>query len=109
MCVCVSVFFFRRVLFSIYICKMTTFLLNHGGLDNRLKYYVGCSGWKHQTWAKDFYPATLEPENYLEYYSNIYDFAEVDLSSISSSSVYSGFLNNFTFKKWAKNSHDNFR
>ena len=71
-----------------------------------MKYYVGCSGWKNQTWAKDFYPATLEPENYLEYYSNIYDFAEVDLSS---SSVYSGFLNKFTFKKWAKNSHDNFR
>ena len=48
-------------------------MLNHGGLDNRLKYYVGCSGWKNQTWAKDFYPATLEPENYLEYYSNIYE------------------------------------
>jgi uncharacterized protein YecE (DUF72 family) len=71
-----------------------------------LKYYVGCSGWKNQTWAKDFYPATLEPENYLEYYSNIYDFAEVDLSS---SSVYSRLLNKFTFRKWAKNSHDNFR
>jgi DNA polymerase IV (archaeal DinB-like DNA polymerase) len=71
-----------------------------------LKYYVGCSGWKNQTWAKDFYPATLEPENYLEYYSNIYDFAEVDLSS---SSVYSRLLNKFTFKKWARNSHDNFR
>ena len=73
-----------------------------------MKYYVGCSGWKNQTWAKDFYPATLEPENYLEYYSNIYDFAEVDLSS-SSSSVYSRLLNKFTFRKWAKNSHGNFR
>jgi DNA polymerase IV (DinB-like DNA polymerase) len=72
-----------------------------------LKYYVGCSVWKNQTWVKDFYPATLEPENYLEYYSNIYDFAEVDLSS--DSSVYSRFLNEFTFRKWTKNSHDNFR
>jgi DNA polymerase IV (DinB-like DNA polymerase) len=71
-----------------------------------LKYYVGCSVWKNQTWVKDFYPATLEPENYLEYYSNIYDFAEVDLSS---GSVYSRFLNKFTFRKWTKNSHDNFR
>jgi DNA polymerase IV (DinB-like DNA polymerase) len=73
-----------------------------------LKYYVGCSVWKNQTWVKDFYPATLEPENYLEYYSNIYDFAEVDLSS-GGSSVYSRFLNEFTFRKWTKNSHDNFR
>jgi DNA polymerase IV (DinB-like DNA polymerase) len=72
-----------------------------------LKYYVGCSVWKNQTWVKDFYPATLEPENYLEYYSNIYDFAEVDLTS--GSSVYSRFLNEFTFRKWTKNSHDNFR
>lgn len=71
-----------------------------------MKYYVGCSVWKNQTWVKDFYPATLEPENYLEYYSNIYDFAEVDLSS---GSVYSRFLNKFTFRKWTKNSHDNFR
>jgi uncharacterized protein YecE (DUF72 family) len=71
-----------------------------------LKYYVGCSVWKNQTWVKDFYPAILEPENYLEYYSNIYDFAEVDLSS---GSDYSKFLNKFTFRKWIKNSHDNFR
>lgn len=71
-----------------------------------MKYYVGCSVWNNQTWVKDFYPATLEPENYLEYYSNIYDFAEVDLSS---GSVCSKFLNKFTFRKWTKNSHDNFR
>jgi DNA polymerase IV (archaeal DinB-like DNA polymerase) len=72
-----------------------------------LKYYVGCSGWKNQTWAKDFFPITLEPENYLAYYSNIYDFAEVDLST--SSSFYGRLLNKFTFRKWAKNSNDNFR
>ena len=71
-----------------------------------MKYYIGCSVWNNQTWVKDFYPATLEPENYLEYYSNIYDFAEVDLSS---GSVYSKFLNKFIFRKWTKNSHDNFR
>ena len=71
-----------------------------------MKYYVGCSVWNNQTWVKDFYPATLEPENYLEYYSNIYDFAEVALSSVR---VSSKFLNKFIFRKWTKNSHDNFR
>ena len=78
--------------------------------DNRLKYYVGCSGWKNQMWAKDFFPTTLEPENYLTYYSNIYDFAEVDLSSSrNNSSLYRRLPNKFTFRKWAKNSNDNFR
>jgi DNA polymerase IV (archaeal DinB-like DNA polymerase) len=83
-----------------------------------LKYYVGCSGWKNQTWVKDFFPTTLEPENYLAYYSNIYDFAEVDLSSSisrrrsstnSNSSIDGKLPNKFTFRKWAKNSNDNFR
>jgi DNA polymerase IV (archaeal DinB-like DNA polymerase) len=83
-----------------------------------LKYYVGCSGWKNQTWVKDFFPTTLEPENYLAYYSNIYDFAEVDLNSSisrrrsstnSNSSIDGKLPNKFTFRKWAKNSNDNFR
>src|SRR5919112_1943726 len=78
--------------------------------DNRLKYYVGCSGWKNQIWAKDFFPTTLKPENYLMYYSNIYDFAEVDLSSSrSNSSFHKRLPDKFTFRKWAKNSNDNFR
>jgi DNA polymerase IV (DinB-like DNA polymerase) len=75
-----------------------------------LKYYVGCSSWKHQTWTKDFFPAALEPEKYLAYYFNIFDFAEVDLSTNSSNiSFYGRLLNKFTFRKWAKNSHNNFR
>ena len=77
-----------------------------------MKYYVGCSDWKNQTWAKDFFPTTLEPENYLAYYSNIYDFAEVDLSSYRSctnSSIDGRLPTKFAFRKWAKNSNDNFR
>src|SRR5919205_3583697 len=78
--------------------------------DNRLKYYVGCSGWKNQVWAKDFFPIALEPKNYLTYYSNIYDFAEVDLSNSRSNNDFHGRLpNKFTFRKWAKNTNDNFR
>ncbi len=75
-----------------------------------MKYYVGCSSWKNQIWAKDFFPIALEPKNYLTYYSNIYDFAEVDLSNIRSNNDFHGRLpNKFTFRKWAKNSNDNFR
>jgi DNA polymerase IV (DinB-like DNA polymerase) len=66
-----------------------------------LKYYVGCSGWsQYQTWAKDFYPNTLDPEGYVAYYSRIFDFVEVYLNSI---------VSRLTFKKWAKQTPDNFR
>jgi len=47
-----------------------------------LKYYVGCSGWSQdQTWAKDFYPNTLDHEGYIAYYSRIFDFVEVYLNN----------------------------
>jgi DNA polymerase IV (DinB-like DNA polymerase) len=66
-----------------------------------LKYYVGCSGWsQYQTWVKDFYPNTLDPEGYVAYYSRIFDFVEVYLNSIDS---------RLTFEKWARQTPDNFR
>ena len=66
-----------------------------------MKYYVGCSGWnQYQIWAKDFYPNTLDPEGYVAYYSRIFNFVEVYLNSI---------VSRLTFKKWAKQTPDNFR
>jgi DNA polymerase IV (DinB-like DNA polymerase) len=66
-----------------------------------LKYYVGCSGWnQYQIWAKDFYPNTLDPEGYVAYYSRIFSFVEVYLN---------GIVSRLTFKKWAKETPDNFR
>jgi DNA polymerase IV (archaeal DinB-like DNA polymerase) len=66
-----------------------------------LKYYVGCLGWsQYQTWAKDFYPNTLDHEGYIAYYSRIFDFVEVYLDSTT---------NRSTFRNWAKQTPDNFR
>ena len=66
-----------------------------------MKYYVGCSGWnQYRTWANDFYPNRLDQEGYIAYYSRIFDFVEVYLSSAAS---------RLTLKNLAKQTPDNFR
>lgn len=68
-----------------------------------MKFYVGCNGWKNQTWAKNFYPDELEPQHYLSYYSNIFNFVHIDLKN----SNYSP--NSSTFKKWSNDTPEDFR
>ena len=43
-----------------------------------MKYYVGCSGWAYSSWA-EFYPRTLNLDDYLAYYSRVFNFVEIDL------------------------------
>ena len=78
-----------------------------------MKYYIGCKGWRNQTWSREFYPATLHSNDYLSYYSKVFDFAEVDLNRRrgSSSSFYNGskLPDKLLFKKWAENTPRNFR
>ena len=49
-----------------------------GGQDKNLKYYVGCSGWAYSSWT-EFYPSTLNLDDYLAYYSRVFNFVEIDL------------------------------
>ncbi len=42
-------------------------------------YYVGCYGWRNVPWKSQFYPATLNPKDYLSYYSRVFNFVEVNL------------------------------
>ena len=68
-----------------------------------MKYYVGCSGWRNQPWAKDFYPIGLESKYFLSYYSKVFDFVHVDLSD-------SSFLpSSVTLKNWFRETPDGFR
>ena len=67
-----------------------------------MEYRVGCSGWSYDAWLKHFYPATLESKHWLEYYSQIFDFVEID------SSFYR-IPNEFLVSRWAKATPDNFR
>jgi len=43
-----------------------------------MQLHVGCSGWNHNAWTGRFYPAKLESKRFLEYYSQIFDFVEID-------------------------------
>ena len=43
-----------------------------------MKYYVGCSGWAYSSWS-EFYPRTLNLDDYLAYYSRVFNFVEIDL------------------------------
>jgi DNA polymerase IV (archaeal DinB-like DNA polymerase) len=68
-----------------------------------LKYYIGCSGWKNQSWVKDFYPVDLDSKYFLSYYSKVFNFVHVDMndSPIPPSSL--------TIQKWSEETPEDFR
>jgi DNA polymerase IV (archaeal DinB-like DNA polymerase) len=84
-----------------------------------LKYYIGCSGWRYQTWREDgFYPSNLDPNKYLAYYSKVFDFVEVNLNKSSNNNnnnsnndhKYNYPLPNQTIiKRWSSETPYNFR
>lgn len=45
-----------------------------------MKFYVGCSGWSYDAWLGHFYPSRLENRKWLEYYSRVFDYVEIDSS-----------------------------
>jgi DNA polymerase IV (archaeal DinB-like DNA polymerase) len=82
-------------------------------LGKDLKYYVGCRGWRKEKWSGEFYPPTLDPKDYLAYYSKIFDLVELDLggrggggnSYNNNNKLYDRLL----FKRWATSTPHNFR
>jgi DNA polymerase IV (archaeal DinB-like DNA polymerase) len=64
-----------------------------------LKYFVGCAGWRYGSWVTGFYPATLDPRDYLAYYSRVFNLAQVSMSS-----TYKHLLG-----RWAEETPDSFR
>jgi uncharacterized protein YecE (DUF72 family) len=67
-----------------------------------LQYYIGCSGWSYSSWKGPFYPKDIENNNWLNYYSKVFDYVEVD------SSFYR-IPNEFMVKNWYKKTPQNFR
>jgi uncharacterized protein YecE (DUF72 family) len=67
-----------------------------------VQYHIGCSGWSYTAWLGPFYPSKLENTDWLRYYSQIFDYVEID------SSFYR-MPNKFMVKNWAKKTPDNFR
>src|SRR5574339_71402 len=43
-----------------------------------MKYYLGCSGWSYDEWKGRFYSEDLEEKYWLPYYSQIFNFVEIE-------------------------------
>ena len=67
-----------------------------------MQYYIGCSGWSYSAWQGPFYPSNIENNEWLSYYSHIFDYVEID------SSFYA-MPNMFMVKSWSKRTPENFR
>jgi uncharacterized protein YecE (DUF72 family) len=67
-----------------------------------LQYHIGCSGWSYSAWLGTFYPPKLENSNWLRYYSQVFDYVEIDSSFYRMPDKY-------MVKNWVKKTPDNFR
>jgi uncharacterized protein YecE (DUF72 family) len=67
-----------------------------------LQYHIGCSGWSYSSWLGPFYPSKLANADWLRYYSQVFDYVEID------SSFYR-MPNKLMVKNWAKKTPDNFK
>jgi uncharacterized protein YecE (DUF72 family) len=67
-----------------------------------LQLYIGCSGWSYDAWLGHFYPVNLDRKEFLHYYSQVFDFVEIDSSFYRPPSL-------FMTKRWASLTPDNFR
>jgi uncharacterized protein YecE (DUF72 family) len=43
-----------------------------------LQFYIGCSGWSYTSWQGPFYPQNLDNKGWLPYYSQIFNYVEID-------------------------------
>lgn len=77
--------------------------MNNRGKRVSMEFYIGCSGWKSQEWAKTFYPTGLDSMYYLSYYSNHFNFVHLNLKNSVNT------LNSSTLRKWLDETPDDFR
>lgn len=59
---------------------------------------MGCSGWRYGSWVSGFYPPALNPQDYLAYYSRVFDLASVSVQAQS-----------HALKRWASETPEGFR
>jgi len=64
--------------------------------------FAGCSGWSYSAWLGHFYPQTLESKKYLEYYSKVFDYVEIDSSFYKTPTT-------LMTSRWARITPDNFK
>ena len=67
-----------------------------------MQFRIGCSGWSYSSWTGPFYPSNLENSDWLRFYSQIFDYVEID-------STFYRIPYELMVKNWAKRTPDNFR
>ena len=67
-----------------------------------MEYYLGCSGWSYEGWKGPFYPNDLDNRYWLLYYSQIFDFVEID-------STFYKIPSKLMVNNWNKRTPDNFK
>ncbi len=78
------------------------------------KIIIGSAGWDYKDWVGPFYPKKLERSQYLEYFSNFFDFVEVNSTfyNIPTMDMVNNWNNRvprdfrFTVKVWKKITHN---
>jgi uncharacterized protein YecE (DUF72 family) len=63
---------------------------------------ITCSGWSYSSWQGPFYPLNIENSQWLSYYSQVFDYVEID-------STFYRMPTPFMVKNWYKRTPDNFR
>jgi hypothetical protein len=64
-------------------------------MNKLLQLYIGCSGWSYSSWQGPFYPSNLENKHWLSYYSQVFNYVEVD-------STFYRIPNELMVKNWAR-------
>jgi len=67
-----------------------------------LQLYIGCSGWSYSSWLGPFYPKDMENRAWLPYYSQVFNYVEID-------STFYNIPSEMMVKNWSKRTPDNFR
>jgi uncharacterized protein YecE (DUF72 family) len=67
-----------------------------------LKFYIGCCGWSYTAWKGPFYPSDIKNSKWLEFYSNVFDYVEIDSSFYNKPNV-------IMVKQWLKKTQEDFR
>ncbi len=60
------------------------------------------SGWSYSSWQGPFYPPTIDNSKWLKYYSQVFDYVEIDSSFYRIPTI-------FMVKNWCKRSPQNFK
>ena len=67
-----------------------------------MRLYVGCSKWSYSSWQSPFYPQNIDNRAWLPYYSQVFNYVEIDSTFYNTPSE-------LMVKNWNKRTPDNFR